>query len=124
VRHPLRLARVVLLGPEHSSATHVGTGRAAIVGLTGLAVLLNVLDLVSGVRLMLHYGTQAEQNLIARTLFEISGPLGLAAVKLGVVGGGVLALMYLARNGRTRLARNSLVLIAIVGLLGLSSNLV
>jgi K+ transporter len=51
------------------------------------------------------------------------GHSGLAAVKLGVVGGGVLALIHLARNGRARLARNSLLLISMIGLLGFSSNL-
>jgi hypothetical protein len=96
----------------------------AIVALAGVALLLNVMDLVSGARLMLRYGTPAELNVIARTLFEIGGPVGLAAVKLSVVGSGVLVLVYLAHQGRARLARNSLLLIAIIGLLGFSSNLV
>lgn len=120
----MALARYVLLGPDGTWATRVGAGPAAILALAGLAMLLNVMDLVSGARLMILYGTPAEQNVIARTLFEISGPFGLAAVKLGVVSSGVLVLVYLASKGRARLARNSLLLISIIGMVGFSSNLV
>jgi hypothetical protein len=85
---------------------------------------LQSLDLLTGIRLMLTFGIDQEQNPIARTIFQAGGPLGLTILKLGVVLGGVLALVLVARAGRPRLARNTLVLIAALGLLGVASNLI
>jgi threonine/homoserine efflux transporter RhtA len=74
--------------------------------------------------LMLVFGIEQEQNPLARALFQLGGPFGLGVVKLGVVVTGVLLLVSIARAGRARLARNALVAIALLGLLGFSSNLV
>jgi Domain of unknown function (DUF5658) len=95
-----------------------------MVFVASLAVLLQGLDLLSGIRLMLVFGIDQEQNPISRSIFQSTGPVGLTLVKLGVVLCGVLALLLLARAGRTRLARNALLLVALLGLLGLVSNLV
>jgi len=92
--------------------------------IAGLAVFLNVLDLLSGIRMMLVYGVDLEQNPIARTIFQVSGPVGLSIMKLTVVLSGVFVLVLLARAGRTRLARTALATVALVGLLGFASNLV
>jgi hypothetical protein len=84
---------------------------------------LHALDLLTGIRLMLVLGIEQEQNPLARALFQFGGPLGLGAIKLGVVLAGVLLLVSIARAGRVRLARNALLVVALLGLLGVSSNL-
>jgi hypothetical protein len=92
--------------------------------IAAVAVALQSLDLLTGIRLMLIYGIDQEQNPITRTIFQTGGPAGLTILKLGVVLSGVLALLLVARAGRRRLARNALVLVALLGLLGFASNLV
>jgi hypothetical protein len=92
--------------------------------IAAVAVVLQSLDLLSGIRLMLVHGIDQEQNPIARTIFQTGGPVGLIIIKLGVVLSGVLVLLLLARAGRRRLARNALVMVALLGLLGFASNLV
>jgi hypothetical protein len=88
------------------------------------ATLLHALDLLTGIRLMLVFGIEQEQNPLARALFQLGGPIGLGVVKLGVVLIGVFLLVSFARAGRARLARNALLAVALLGLLGFSSNLV
>lgn len=105
--------------PERRSQTS-----GVILLIAAVAVAMQSLDLVTGIRLMLTYGIDQEQNPIARTIFEAGGPVGLTILKLGVVLSGVLVLVLLARAGRARLAGNTLVLIALLGLLGFASNLV
>jgi hypothetical protein len=90
----------------------------------GMAIVLQTMDLLTGIRLMLVFGIDQEQNPIARTIFDTAGPIGLTIVKLGIVLSGVLMLLMLARAGRPRLARNALALVALLGLLGFTSNLV
>ena len=97
---------------------------AIVLFIACIAVFLHVLDLASGIRMMLVYGIDLEQNPIARTIFQMSGPVGLSMAKLTVVGAGVFVLVLLARAGRTRLARNALTIVALMGLVGLASNLV
>jgi hypothetical protein len=116
--------RWVLLGPDDSWGATLATGRAAISALAVLAVFTHVLDLASGVRMMLVHGIQLEQNPLARYLMSTGGPVGLATAKLGVVMIGVLLFMYTARAGRPRLARNCLLLAAGIGVLGFASNMV
>jgi hypothetical protein len=96
----------------------------AIIGLAVFAVLMHLLDLATGVRMMLVYGIQLEQNPLARFIMTSAGPLGLACAKLGVVSLGVLLFVRTAEAGRPRLARNCLLLAAGVGVLGFASNLV
>jgi uncharacterized membrane protein len=117
-------ARTVLLGPDEARATRFACGPLSIGLLAAIGLLLQTLDLVTGIRMMLMYGIVQEQNPLARTIFEASGPLGLTAAKFAVVFSGVVLLILVARAGRPRLARNTLVLVAILGLLGFSSNLV
>jgi len=57
------------------------------------------------IRMMLVYGVDLEQNPIARTIFQVSGPVGLSMTKLTIVLSGVHVLVLLADVGRTRLAR-------------------
>jgi hypothetical protein len=92
--------------------------------LAAIGLVLQALDLLTGVGMMAHHGLGYEQNPIARSLVISVGPAGLVAVKLGTV----LAITYLFVRleslGRGRLARNVLAIVAIFGLLGLVSNLV
>ena len=117
-------SRKLLCGPDDAWVAHVACGPLSIGLLAAVGLLLHSLDLISGVRMMLTYGLDQEQNPIARTIFQLSGPLGLAAAKFGVLSVGVVLLVLVARAGRPRLARNALVLVALLGLLGFSSNLI
>jgi hypothetical protein len=116
--------RWLLLGDDHSWGATLATGRLGITLLALLVLLLHALDLATGIRMMLVYGVQLEQNPMARLIMTDTGPLGLAAAKLGVVLAGVLLFVRTAQAGRPRLARNCLLLAAGVGLLGFISNLV
>jgi len=116
--------RWVLLRDDDSWGARLATSRYAIAALASLAIILHALDLMTGLRMMLVYGIQLEQNPLARALMTDTGPLGLAAAKLGVVLFGVLLFVRTARAGRPRLARNCLLLAAGIGLLGFSSNMV
>ncbi len=117
-------SRNLLYGPDDAWAAHVACGPFSIALLAAVGLLLHSLDLFSGVRMMLTYGIEQEQNPIARTIFQLGGPLGLAAAKYGVLVLGIVLLILVAHAGRRRLARNALVLVAILGLLGFSSNLI
>ena len=114
----------MLLGSDASVAARFACGNTAIMGLAVVALTLHAMDLLTGIRMIETYGLSPEQNPLARTLFALTGPAGLAAVKLSVVGSGVGALVWLARRGRPRLARNTLILVGMLGLLGFSSNLI
>jgi len=113
-----------LLGPDDSWAAQVATGPAAIYLLAALVMVMHVLDLATGLHMMITYGIELEQNPLARFVMTTAGPLGLVPLKLGVVGGGVLLFVRAAQLGRARLARNCLVFSAAVGLLGVASNMV
>lgn len=116
--------RWVLLGNDDSWGATLATGRIGILALAALALLMHVLDLASGLRMMLVYGIQLEQNPLARFIMNTGGPLGLVEMKLGVVLAGVLLFVRTARLGRPRLARNCLLIAAGIGLLGFASNMV
>jgi hypothetical protein len=116
------IVRWILLGGEDSIAARVGCSPRAIVALACAALMLHTLDLLSGIQMMQHYGLHVEQNPVARMLFESSGPIGLSAAKCAVVGSGTVLMVWLALQGRARLARNGLVFVAILGLLGFASN--
>jgi hypothetical protein len=89
-----------------------------------VALVLHALDLITGVRMIQLYGLESEQNPTARAIVQIGGPLGLACAKLGVVSTGIAFLVVVALAGRPRLARNALVVVAMFGILGFSSNLI
>src|SRR3979411_138002 len=116
--------RWVLLGNDTSWGATLATGPAGIYGLAAFALLMHVLDLATGLRMMLVYGIHLEQNPLARFIMHNAGPLGLVEVKLGVVLAGILLFVRTAQVGRPRLARNCLLIAAGIGLLGLTSNLV
>jgi hypothetical protein len=116
--------RWLLLGAEDGWGATLATGRFGIYALAACAVALHALDLATGLRMMLVYGIQLEQNPLARTIMQHAGPLGLVEVKLGVVVGAVILFVRCAQAGRPRLARNCLLLAAVLGMLGFASNLV
>jgi hypothetical protein len=92
--------------------------------LAAFALLMHVLDLATGLRMMLVYGIGLEQNPLARFIMTTSGPIGLIELKLGVVLAGLVLFVRTAQAGRPRLARNCLLLAAGMGMLGWTSNLV
>jgi hypothetical protein len=116
--------RWLLLGPEDSWGATLGTGRLGIFLLAMCALFLHALDLATGLRMMLLYGVQLEQNPLARAIMQSGGPLLLVEFKLGVVLGAVLLFMRTAEAGRPRLARNCLITAVCIGMLGFASNLV
>jgi hypothetical protein len=116
--------RWLLLGDDRSWGATLATGPIGITALAALALVLHALDLATGLRMMLVYGIQLEQNPLARVIMTQAGPLGLAAVKFSVVVFGVLLFVRTAQAGRPRLARNCLLIAAGIGLLGFTSNLV
>ena len=119
-----RWSRFILLGQDNSWGATLATGPTGITVLAALALLMNALDLVTGVRMMLVYGISLEQNPLARMVMESAGPLGLIGLKLFVVCAGLLLFMRTAQVGRGRLARNCLLLALGIGMLGATSNLV
>lgn len=122
--HTRTWTRHLLLGPDDGWGATIGTGPTGIALLTALALMFQVLDLATGLQMMLRYGVGMEQNPVARAIMQTWGPLGMVDIKLGVVVVGVLFLRHLARSGRPRLARNCLAITMGLGLLGFASNLV
>jgi Domain of unknown function (DUF5658) len=118
------VARTIAIGPDDAWTARIACGPLGITLLAALGLVLQALDLITGVRMMQTYGIEQEQNPIARTIFQISGPVGLTTAKFSVVFTGVVFLLLVARAGRPRLARNALLVIAMLGLLGFSSNLI
>jgi hypothetical protein len=116
--------RWVLLGNDESWGATLGTGPIGIYRLAALVLVMHILDLATGLRMMLVYGIHLEQNPLARYIMHTAGPLALVEVKLGVVAIGVLLFIKTAQVGRARLARNCLLLAAVMGMLGWTSNLV
>jgi hypothetical protein len=115
---------MVLLGPEDSWGATLATGPRGIYTLAVLALAMHVLDLATGLRMMLVYGVHFEQNPLARFVMNNAGPVALMELKLGVVTAGLVLFVRTAQAGRARLARNCLLLSAGIGLLGWTSNLV
>jgi hypothetical protein len=116
--------RWVLLGDDNSWGATLATGPLGIYTLAAFALLMHALDLATGLRMMLVYGVDLEQNPLARFLMTTVGPLGLVELKLGVVAAGLLLFVRTAKAGRPRLARNCLLIAAGIGMLGWTSNLV
>ena len=116
--------RWVLLGAEDSWGATLATGPLGIFLLAGFALAMHVLDLTTGLRMMQVFGIETEQNPLARFIMHTAGPIGLIELKLGVVASAVLLFVFTAQVGRPRLARNCLLLVAGMGILGWSSNLV
>src|SRR5690348_2917273 len=104
--------RWLLLGADDSWGATLATGSRGIYILAGFALLMHVLDLATGLRMMLTLGIHLEQNPLARLIMHSAGPLGLVEVKLAVVLAGVLLFVRTAQVGRARLARNCLLIAA------------
>jgi hypothetical protein len=116
--------RWVLLGADDSWGARLATGRAAIYALASFALLMHIFDLATGLRMMQRYGIELEQNPLARAVMRTAGPLGLIELKLAVVLIGLWIFVRVAHVGRPRLARNCLMIAAVLGMLGWTSNLV
>jgi len=116
--------RWLLLCNDDSWGAKFATGPLGILVLAAFALAMHVLDLATGLRMMLVYGIHLEQNPLARFIMHNAGPLGLVEVKLGVVLAGILLFVRTAQVGRPRLARNCLLIAAGIGMLGLTSNMV
>jgi hypothetical protein len=116
--------RWLLLGDDASWGATFATGPLGIYVLAAFALVMHVLDLATGLRMMLVYGIHLEQNPLARFVMHTAGPIGLAELKLGVVVLGVWLFIRTAQVGRARLARNCLLSVACIGMLGWTSNLV
>jgi hypothetical protein len=94
----------------------------ALVALAGIAVVLQALDLITGVQMMATRGLVAELNPLAREAFAQGGALGAAALKFGAVGAGFGLFAALACQGHTRLAGACFAVSAGLGLVGVYSN--
>jgi hypothetical protein len=103
--------------------THGAFSRQVLL-LAAIGLILQALDLLTGIQMMARDGIGYEQNPMARTLVLAAGPAGLAAAKLGTVLAITFLFVRMERLGRGRLARNVIAAVAILGLFGLVSNLV
>jgi hypothetical protein len=102
--------------------SRIATSPLAIVLLAALALAAQMLDLLTGLRMVLAYGIDAELNPLIRAAFISAGPAGAAALKLSAATLSVAALVFLARAGRAQLARNCLLLAVDIGFVGALSN--
>jgi hypothetical protein len=107
--------------PQHN-ARRIATSPVAIALLAALALAAQLLDLLTGLRMVLAYGIDAELNPLLRAALISAGPAGAAALKLGAATLSVAALVFLARTGRAQLARNCLLLAVDIGFVGALSN--
>ncbi|MBV9356292.1 MAG: hypothetical protein JO023_12285 [Chloroflexi bacterium] len=104
------------------SIAGIGTNPVVITLLAVLVLVAQLLDLVSGLRMVLDDGINAELNPLFRLILVSTGPAGAAVVKLSVAVLVVTLLLRLARAGRAQLARNCLLVAIDIGLVGLLSN--
>jgi threonine/homoserine efflux transporter RhtA len=86
-------------------------------------VVAQLLDLATFVPAVARVGIHAESNPFARTLYELAGPLGPAALKAAAIAIMLLALVRVARRFPRRVVPSAAV-IAGIGLFGATSNLV
>jgi hypothetical protein len=92
------------------------------VSFASLGLILHALDLLTGIHGMETYGLAFEQNPLARFLFATYGPAGLTAAKLGTVIAATYVFVRMTRRGQVRVAGSGLVACALLGLLGVISN--
>ena len=90
--------------------------------LAAVALLLQVLDLVTSRRLIMEYGIAAELNPLLAAAFTAGGPGHVVVLKLSGAVMSVGTLLGLGAAGRPRLARNSLLLAIPIGAVGWLSN--
>ena len=112
----------LLLGRPDAWGARAFTSPRAILTLAAIAITLHGCDLLTGVHMMLTYGTNLELNPVARGLLVHTGPLGLGVVKMGVVSTVGILFVQMAQSGHPRLARNCLFVVSLLGALGWISN--
>src|SRR5207244_12491534 len=78
------LAHTLVYGPKSGWGARFGCDARTITALAIVSVVLHGLDLATGIRMMLVLGIQAEQNPLARVLFQAVGPVGLAVREVGI----------------------------------------
>jgi hypothetical protein len=83
-----------------------------------VAIILQLLDLVTFALVLPSVGISAESNTIMARLYGISGLFGVAVVKLGVIGYLILILPRLRTLGPVAVGAT-----ALIGLLGMTTNL-
>jgi Domain of unknown function (DUF5658) len=93
-----------------------------VIILAVLAVVTQVLDFLTAMRMLLRHGASFEMNPLVRAAYLWLGPPGLAWFKM-VPLLTILVLVFVALQGRPRAARNGLVLAVLVGSIAVLSNL-
>jgi hypothetical protein len=88
-----------------------------------VAVVVDVIDAVTGIQMMSARGASAELNPVVRSIFLLVGPGGVLALKIAAATLVLTAFVYLAWRGRRRLAANAILLAIAMGVLGVLSNI-
>jgi Domain of unknown function (DUF5658) len=86
------------------------------------AFVLEGFDLVSALHMVAEGGIRTELNPLMRFTWLSYGPAGVEVLKLGLALAALGLLLSLGATGRTRLARNSLVLACNIAAIGVLSN--
>ena len=86
------------------------------------ALVLESFDLVSALHMVAVGGIRTELNPLMRVTWVWYGPAGVEVLKLGLALAALGLLLCLGAAGRTRLARNSLVLASAIATVGVLSN--
>jgi hypothetical protein len=107
--------------PPRGSGAHTRAW-GVILGLAALVLLLQALDLLTGMQGMQLHGLRFELNPVTRTLFATYGPVGLTAAKLAAACVATALFVRLARRGQVRIASRGLAASALLGVIGVVSN--
>jgi hypothetical protein len=97
--------------------------RILVLGLAAMAMLFQILDGATAIRMMYESGLHAELNPAGRAVFQHAGPAGLILLKVGMASLALATLTYLGWHGRVVLARNCLAVVVGLGVLGTLSNI-
>lgn len=98
------------------------TSPAALCLLFLIALVLQSLDLISALNVIKMGGIGMELNPLIRAVWLGLGPFGVEALKLGLASAALGLLLVVGLQGRTRLARNCLVLASNIAAVGVLSN--
>jgi hypothetical protein len=97
--------------------------RNLVLWLAGMAMLFQIMDGATAIRMMYELGKQAELNPAIRAIFEHTGPAGVIMLKVGMASLVLPMMTYVGRRGRVVLARNCLAVVVGLGVLGTLSNI-
>ena len=86
-----------------------------------LVVVAPLLDLATFVPAVARVGIGAESNPLARTLYQLDGPIGLAALKAAAIAVMLLALVRVTRRFPAYALPSALIVVALE-LAGIASN--